>query len=145
MPVWRIDPTVVGKALPTFVGRTGLPDASRPQAIEAVAGRDFSTLLADPEKASLTAVQPAVLFNYVGPSTVDAYFFGANMEGLIFHRPIAPLSQAKLDKRGFLSFMFDGRHKFGRYYAPTAFETRRTLQEILGNTDVSAFRSTGRP
>jgi len=87
MPGWRIDPTVVGKALPTFVGRTGLPDASRPQAIEALASRDFSTLLADPEKASLTAVQPAVLFNYVGPSTVDADFFGANMERLISTGP----------------------------------------------------------
>jgi len=32
--------------------------------------------------------------------------------------------------------VFDGRYKFGRYYAPTAFNTPRTLEEILGNNDV---------
>ena len=38
---------------------------------------------------------------------------------MIYRRPTPPLSQAKLDKRGFLSFVFDGRYKFGRFYAPT--------------------------
>jgi arylsulfatase len=49
------------------------------------------------------------------------------------------LTEAKLDKRGFLSFVFDGRYKFGRYYAPTAFNTPRTLEEVLGNNDVQLF------
>ena len=92
-----------------------------------------------------TAVQPAVLFNYVGPSTVDADFLRANMDGLIFRRPTAPLSQAKLDKRGFLSFVFDGRYKFGRYYAPTAFETPPDVGGDTPEQRSSAFRSTGRP
>ena len=39
-----------------------------------------------------TAVQAAVLFNYVGPSTANADFLRANMDGLIFRRPTAPLS-----------------------------------------------------
>src|SRR6516165_2286617 len=125
--------------LPTFVGLTGLPDANRPQAVKALPGRDFSALLADTEKASLTTVRPAVLFNYVGPSTVDGDFLRATMDGLIFRKPTPPLSQAKLDKRGFLSFVFDGRYKFGRYYAPTAFNTPRTLEEILGNNDIQLF------
>jgi len=92
-----------------------------------------------------TAVQPAVLFNYVGPSTVDRDFLHATMDGLIFRKPTPPLSQAKLDKRGFLSFVFDGRYKFGRYYAPTAFNTPRTLDEILGNNDVQLFDLQGDP
>jgi len=49
------------------------------------------------------------------------------------------LSTAKLDKRGFLSFVFDGRYKFARYYAPTAFNTPQTLEEILKNNDVQLF------
>jgi arylsulfatase len=125
--------------LPTFVGLTGLPDAKRPQAVKALPGRDFSALLADPEKASVTAVRPAVLFNYVGPSTVDGDFLRATMEALVFRRPTPPLSRAKLDKRGFLSFVFDGRYKFVRYYAPNAFNTPRTPEEILGNNDVQLF------
>jgi arylsulfatase len=125
--------------LPTFVGLTGLPDANRPQTVKALPGHDFSALLADPEKASLTMVRPAVLFNYVGPSTVDGDFLRITMEGLIFRRPTPPLSQAKLDKRGFLSFVFDGRYKYARYYAPTVFNTPRTLEEIFSSNDVQLF------
>jgi hypothetical protein len=125
--------------LPTFVGLTGLPDAQRPPAVKALPGRDFSALLAKPEKASVTATRPGVLFNYVGPSTVDGDFLRTTMEALISRRPAPPLSQANLDKRGFLSFVFDGRYKFARHYAPTASNTPQTLEEILGNNDVQLF------
>jgi arylsulfatase len=125
--------------LPTFVGLTGMPDAKRPQAAKALPGHDFSALLADPEKASLTAVRPGALFNYVGPSTVDGGYLGSVMSSLFYHKPSPPISEANLDKRGFLSFVFDGRYKFARYYAPTAFNTPRTLEEILRNNDVQLF------
>ena len=58
---------------------------------------------------------------------------------LIWARLAPPLSQAKLDKRGLVSFAFDGRYKFGRYYSPTAFNTPRTLEEIFANNDVQLF------
>jgi arylsulfatase len=48
-------------------------------------------------------------------------------------------AQVKLDKRGFLSFVYDGRYKFARYYAPAAFNTPQTLEEILRNNDVQLF------
>jgi arylsulfatase A-like enzyme len=125
--------------LPTFVGLTGLPDASRPAAIKALPGHDFSALLAEPEKASLQAVRPAVLFNYMGVSTVDANYLREALAAPYLGHPRPPLSQAKLDKRGLLSFVFDGRYKFGRYYAPTAFNTPKTLDEIFKNNDVQLF------
>ena len=50
-----------------------------------------------------------------------------------------PARRYNLDKRGFLSFVFDGRYKFARYYAPTAFNTPRTLDEIFKNNDVQLF------
>src|SRR5262245_60508665 len=125
--------------LPTFVGLTGLPDAKRPQGVKALPGRDFSALLADPEKASVTAVRPGVLFNYVGVSTVDGDYLRTVMSNLFFRKPSPPLRQAKLDKRGFLSFVFDGGYKLARYYAPTAFNTPQPLEEILGKNDVQLF------
>ena len=45
----------------------------------------------------------------------------------------------KLDKRGFLSIVFHGRYKLARYYAPAAFNTPQTLEEILKNNDVQLF------
>jgi arylsulfatase len=53
--------------------------------------------------------------------------------------PQPPISQAKLAKRGLLSFAFDGRYKFGCYDAPTAFNTPVTLEEILRDNDVQLF------
>jgi arylsulfatase len=70
---------------------------------------------------------------------VDAHFLRATMVSLVFRRPTPPLSEAKLDKRGFLSFVYDGRYKFGRYYAPSAFNTPRTLEDIFSNNDVQLF------
>jgi arylsulfatase len=129
--------------LPTFVGLTGLPDAKRPQVVKALPGHDFSALLADPEK-SVTAVRPAVLFNYVGPATVDGDYLGTIMANLFLRKPSPPLSQANLKKRGFLSFVFDGRYKFGRYYAPTAFNTPTDAGSDPQEQRCPAFRSTER-
>jgi len=124
--------------VPTFVGLTGLPDTQRPAAVKALPGRDFSRLLAAPE-ASVQAVRPAVLFNYVGISTVDGEFLRQVMVSLFVHKPGPQISRAKLDQRGLVSFAYDGRYKFARYYAPTAFNTPHTLDEILKNNDVQLF------
>jgi arylsulfatase len=125
--------------LPTFFGLTGLPETSRPASVKALPGRDFSAVLAEPEKAGVQAVRPGVLFNYMGVSTVDANYLREALAAPYVGKPRPPLSQAKLDKRGLLSFAFDGRYKFGRYYAPTAFNTPQTLEEIFKNNDVQLF------
>jgi len=44
-----------------------------------------------------------------------------------------------LSKRGFLSFVFDGRYNFARYYAPAAFNTPQTLDQIFKYNDVQLF------
>ena len=125
--------------LPTLVGLTGLPEGNRPAAVKALPGRDFSALLADPERASVQAVRPGVLFNYVGLSTIDGDYLRQLMIATQESATDPPVTQVKLDKRGFLSFVFDGRYKFARYYAPTAFNTPQTLEEIFKNNDVQLF------
>jgi arylsulfatase len=125
--------------LPTFAALTGLPEANRPAAVKALPGRDFSGLLVDPEKAGVHTVRPGVLFNYVGVSTVDSDYLTKVMSSLALRQPQPPVTQVNLDKRGFLSFAFDGRYKFARYYAPTTFGTPQTLEEILKNNDVQLF------
>ena len=44
-----------------------------------------------------------------------------------------------LNKRGFMSFVFDGQYKFARYYAPAAFNTPQTLHDIFKHNDVQLF------
>jgi arylsulfatase len=75
----------------------------------------------------------------LGLSTVDGDYLRELMSNGQLHEPAPPVSQVKLSKRGFLSFVFDGRYKFARYYAPNAFNTPRTLEEILRYNDVQLF------
>ncbi|HEX3457617.1 MAG TPA: sulfatase-like hydrolase/transferase [Candidatus Baltobacteraceae bacterium] len=126
--------------VPTFVGLTGLPESQRPATVKAMPGRDFSSLLADPVRANLHAMRQGVLFNYMGLATVDAAYLQSVMDSQMLNTsPQPPLSGANLVKRGLLSFAFDGRYKFGRYYAPSAFNTPTTVEEILKNNDVQLF------
>ena len=96
-------------------------------------GHDFSGVLANAETASPQAVRPGVLFNYVSPMTIDSGYLLAAMNELMQDKPAPSLTelQPKLNKRGFLSFAFDGQYKFARYYAPDDFNTPETLEQIL--------------
>jgi arylsulfatase len=124
--------------LPTFVGMTGLPEAKRSAAVKGLPGHDFAPLLAKPE-AAVDANRKGVLFNYVGIATVDAKYLETVMVGLAKRKPAPPLTEIDLNKRGFLSFTFDGRYKFARYYAPSAFNAPKTLEQLFKDNDVQLF------
>ncbi len=126
--------------LPTFVGMTGLPEARRQAAVRGLPGRDFSALLGNPT-ADMHANRPAVLFNYVGIQTIDGDYLLAANKDVFGGKPLPSLAKMHpdLSKRGFLSFVFDGRYKFARYYAPAAFNTPQTLDQIFKYNDVQLF------
>ena len=52
-----------------------------------------------------------------------------------------PFSELRpeMTPRGFVSFCFDGRYKFARYYAPDNFNTPTTFEELVGNNDLELF------
>jgi arylsulfatase A-like enzyme len=125
--------------LPTIVGFTGLPENERQTATQNFAGKDFSALVMKENFTDLHALRSAILFNYVGISTIDANYLGHNMKANFSHQPLPPLSEVNMSKRGFLSFVFDGRYKYARYYAPNAFNTPETLSDILKYNDVQLF------
>ena len=58
-------------------------------------------------------------------------------------KDLFPPSLAKkhpdLSNRGFLSFVFDGRYKYARYFAPNKFNTPKTLEDIFKYNDVELF------
>jgi len=125
--------------LPTFFGLTGLPEDQRPAAVKALPGRDFSSLLADPDGAPMQKIRPGILFNYLGVSTIDGDYLRELMSAGQLRKPPPPVSAINLGKRGFLSFAFDGRYKFARYYAPNAFNTPQSLNDIFKYNDVQLF------
>jgi arylsulfatase len=125
--------------VPTFVGLTGLPENRRPEVVKKLPGRDFSRLLADPEKAPVAAIRPGILFNYVSLTTVDADYYIRSFALMAQGKRAPDITEVNLNKRGFLAFTFDGRHKLGRFYAPNAFNTPRTLEQLFKHNDVQVF------
>jgi arylsulfatase A-like enzyme len=127
--------------LPTFVGMTGLSEQRRQAATKGLPGHDFSDLLGNAQPADIHANRPGVLFNYVGIQTIDGNYLLAANKAVFGGKPLPSLTQMRPDtnKRGFMSFVFDGRYKFARYYAPAAFNTPQTLDQILKYNDIQLF------
>ena len=127
--------------LPTIVGLTGRAEIQRKQVTADMPGHDLTFLLEDPTSASPHAVRPAALFNYVGIQLIDADYFRkiAPLQARGEYAP--PLTELKpnLSMRGLMSFVYDGRFKFARYYAPDNFNTPTTLDEIYANNDLQLF------
>ncbi|MCV7178921.1 sulfatase-like hydrolase/transferase [Mycolicibacterium sphagni] len=127
--------------MPSLPGLAKVPESQRVETIKGLPGHDFSDVLATAGTASPQAVRRGALFNYVGPLTIDADYCVAGMKELLQNKPAPPLTDlaSKLNKRGFLSFAFDGQYKFARYYAPNNFNTPTTLEEILRDNDIQLF------
>jgi arylsulfatase A-like enzyme len=127
--------------VPTLVGLTGRPEETRSAATKGMPGHDLSPLLAQGESAATNSIRAGALFNYVGLFTIDANYLKQMAPFLAAGKWAPPLTtvQPDLGKRGFLSFAFDGRYKFARYYAPNAFNTPETLREILEWNDIELF------
>jgi len=124
--------------LPTLVGLTGLSTATIKATNQSFPGHDFSRLLRE-DCNKKDAIRQGVLFNYVGISTIDHEYLYKTLTHSFTHQALPALSEVNQDKRGFLSFVYDGRYKFARYYSPSHFNTPVTLDEILKNNDVQLF------
>jgi arylsulfatase A-like enzyme len=127
--------------LTTLAALTNTEPSRRAAAITGLPGRDFSTVLNNPEQASLTAIREGALFNYVGLWTVDSTYMAKTAWELNVAQSVPPFGALKpsLSPRGFLSFCFDGRYKFSRYYAPDNFNMPTTFEELLANNDLELF------
>jgi arylsulfatase A-like enzyme len=127
--------------MPSLPGLAGVPEDQRREAVKGLPGHDFSGVLATAETADPHSVRPGALFNYVGPLTIDAGYCVAGMRELLENKPAPPLTalQSKLNKRGFMSFAFDGQYKLARYYAPDNFNTPETVEEIMRDNDIQLF------
>ncbi len=128
--------------LPTLVGLTGMTSSLTAN----LSGHDFSSLLTKPQQADMHAIRSGVLFNYLGISTTDSsYLYKVLVSNFGKKIPFPSLTEVNLNKRGFLVFTFDGRYKFARFYAPNAFNTPKTFDEIIRNNDIQLFDLTTDP
>jgi arylsulfatase len=127
--------------MPSLPALAGVAEDKRREAVQGLPGHDISTVLATAQTAGVQAIRLGALFNYVGPITIDSSYCVAAMTQLLQGKPAPSLTdlQSKLEKRGFMSFAFDGQYKFARYYAPAKFNTPITIEQILRDNDIQLF------
>lgn len=125
--------------LPTLVGFTELPASMTSFVNKLFPGHDFSQQMMHADTANVNAVRKGVLFNYVGISTIDGKYLLDTLTASLTHKSLPSINDANLNKRGFLSFTFDGRYKFARFYAPAKLNTPTTIEEIFADNDVQLF------
>ncbi|MEQ8494492.1 MAG: sulfatase-like hydrolase/transferase, partial [Gammaproteobacteria bacterium] len=134
---------------PTLISMTGAPEAMRRRIARDLPGRDFSAVLAAPEKAALDSVRDGVLFNY----NMFAYLDGDFLYKAVAHikqggKP-AELKQAGLvpdmRKRGAVRMVYDGRYVFARYFSPKQHNLPASLEALLRHNDVELFDTESDP
>ena len=122
---------------PTLVGLAG----GKP--VKGLPGKDFSRVLAAPEKAGLDAVRDGALFNYNMFAYLDGDFLYKAVEYL--HKGGNPkeLKSAGLvpdfSKRGAVRSVYDGRYVFARYFSPKQHNRPTTLEELTRVNDLELY------
>ncbi len=127
--------------LPTMVGLTGLDPSQTADLVAGLPGHDASILLKAPESALTTALREAVLFNYVGLQTIDSLYMMRVCRAIAEGKWAPPFSVAKPDltRRGFISFVFDGRYKFARYFSPLLLTRPTSYDDLTANYEMELF------
>ena len=131
--------------VPTLLAMAGVA----PGRVGEVAGRDLpgkdaTPLLSNPGAAGPNALREGVLFTYSGLSTNDASLWQAGAAARAAGKdPKEELRRTgfapDLGKRGSLRSVFDGRHKFTRYFAPTQRNRPKTPDDLYRLNDVELF------
>ncbi len=134
---------------PTLVGFTGIAPERRADIVKGLPGKDFSGLLAAPERAAPDAVREGALFNY----NMFAY-----LDGDFLYKAVAHLQKGgKPDelkgagvvpdvmKRGAVRAIYDGRYVFARYFSPKQHNRPTTIEALYRLNDVELYDTQADP
>lgn len=106
-------------------------------------GKDLTPVLGNPGAAGVNAIREGVLFTYSGLVSVDSEPLGlvakARAEGKDWQALLKGGVQPDFRKRGTVRSVFDGRHKFTRYFSPVQRHRPDTLDELYEHNDLELF------
>ncbi|HEU4924583.1 MAG TPA: sulfatase-like hydrolase/transferase [Burkholderiales bacterium] len=128
---------------PTLVAMSGAAPEKRAAIVKGLPGKDFSGVLADPEKAALAAVRDGALFNY----NMFAYLDGDYLHKAVEHmRKGGNPKELKaagivpdIAKRGAVRSAYDGRYVFARYFSPKQHNRPTSLEDLFRFNDVELY------
>jgi len=128
---------------PTLVALTGVAPDKHANIVKGLPGKDFSGVLAAPERADVNAVRNGVLFNY----NMFAYLDGDFLLKAVAHiKQGGNPNQLKdagivpdMMKRGAVRMVYDGKYVFARYFSPKQHNRPTTLEDLYRLNDVELY------
>ena len=127
---------------PTLIALTNANPENKAAITQPLPGKDFSPLLAAPEKARLDAVRDGQLFCFNMFASLDGSFL-QKARDLLKQGGAAKIKEAglrpDLTKRGAVRSVFDGRYQFTRYFSPKQHNRPATIEELFKLNDVELF------
>jgi len=156
IPMYIVHPDVEGgqdcRALtghidlvPTLLAMAGMsPQAAADAAGRELPGKDLGPLFTRPGAAATHAIRDSILFTYSGLATNDSELIRIIAEAKSAGKdPKAAVKatgyKPDMKKRGSLRTVFDGQHKFTRYFSPLERNSPRDLDELFRWNDVELF------
>ena len=132
---------------PTLVGLTNASPEKKASIVKPLPGKDFSPLLAAPEKATTTSVRDGALYCYNMFAYIDGDFMARVVAILGQPDGKAKLQQAAksgelrpdLGKRGAIRSVVDGRYQLTRYFSPRQHHRPTSIEALFRLNDVELF------
>ena len=128
---------------PTLVRLTGIEKDQWTKIVTGLPGKDFSNLLASPERAEVHAIRNGALFNYNMFAYLDGDFLFKAVEHINQGGKAAELKTAgvrpDMKKRGAVRSVYDGRYMFARYFSPKEHNRPTSLEELTRFNDVELY------
>ena len=133
--------------VPTLLSMAGGDEAKKSELLDRLKGRDFSGLLNNPAGAGVNEVRDAALYNFNMLIYQDAEFT-INMAKLVHEKGkkegAAEANRRGLkpdlaNRRGAIRSVFDGRHKFNRYFSTFQHNKPQTLKQLTSVNDLELF------
>lgn len=134
---------------PTLLSLTGVAAEKRANIVKGLPGKDFSGLLAAPEKAGVDSVRDGMLFNYNMFAYIDGDFLYKAVAHIKQGGNPKQLKQAgilpDMKKRGAMRMVYDGRYVLARYFSPKQHNRPTTLEDLYRVNDVELFDTQADP
>jgi len=128
---------------PTLVALTNASPEKKAAINQALPGKDFSPVLAAPEKARLDAVRDGQLFCFNMLATLDGGFLQKASALLMQPGGAEKIKESGLrpdfTKRGAIRSVFDGRYQFTRYFSPKQHNRPTSMEALFELNDVELF------
>ena len=132
---------------PTLVGLTHASAEKKATITKTLPGKDFSSVLRAPDKASAAAIRDGALFCYNMFAYIDGDFMQKAVDVMSQPDGKAKLQMAAkegllrpdLSKRGAIRSVFDGRYQFTRYFSPKQHNRPTSLEALFRLNDVELF------